>query len=170
MFKKLLISVSVLCATVSAHAIPGGIGVVTDDVAKAVMCEENISISDHMRRMGAIIRELTGSVQSTFDGNDQELNKAAVIENAQMLRVHLSSVLPLTPSKIMSINAENPQEAKLVFQSYLLRMMQFTISLERELLKEPANQQEAELQQIHTEAFINEIYETVEKAHKLFRD
>jgi hypothetical protein len=169
MLKKMLINAVILCSVGTSYALPNGIGIVSDDVATAIMCEENISISDHMRRMGAIIRELTGAVQATFNSESQELNKEAVIENAQMLRIHLGTVFNLTPPKILAIDAEDPQGSKLVFQGYLLRMMQLTISLEKELLKVPTNEQEAELQQIHVEAFINEIYQTVEQAHDLFR-
>lgn len=170
MLKKLLISITMLSSSGVAHALPSGIGVVSDDVAKAIMCEENNSISDHMRRMGILIRELTGAVQATFNSESQELNKEAVIENAQMLRIHLSTVFTLTPPKILAIDAEDPQGAKLIFQGYLLHMMQLTIQLEKELLRVPTNTQEEELQEIHVEAFITEIYETVEKAHEIFRD
>jgi len=169
MFKRVFFTMAMLLSSGNASAAIEGLGVVSDDVAQAIMCEENISISDHMRRMGSIIRELTGSVQAVFSGDSQEMNKASVIENAQMLRIHLSSVFPLTPPKIMAIDAENPQGSKLVFQSYLLRMMQLTLKLEEALLMNPEDTLGQDLQQIQVNSYIAEIYTTVEKAHELFR-
>lgn len=170
MLKKSIIFSTILFAANLSQGLNSGIGVVSDDVAKAIMCEENTSISDHMRRMGFLIRELTGSVQSAFDGESKNVNKQTVIENTQMLRVHLSTVFTLTPPKILAIDAKKPQTAKLIFQGYILRLMELTLQLETELLKEPIGEKEVKMQQIHVEDHITEIYETVEKAHKLFRD
>ena len=171
MLKSLVLSMAITLTAGVAHAeIQGTIGMLSDDVAKAIMCEESNTIAEHMHRMGVLIRELTGTVQATFGSKSSDINKETVIQNAQMLRVHLATVFTLTPPKILAIDAEDPQGAKLIFQSYLLDMMRFTILLEQELLKSPVTPEEADQQQANIEGFINAIYNTVENAHSIFRD
>lgn len=171
MLKSLALTVVIMSSATLSHAeIPGTVGMLSDDVAKAIMCEESNTIAEHMHRMGVLIRELTGAAQASFNSSSSDMNKETVIENAQMLRVHLATVFTLTPPKVLAIDAKDPQGSKLIFQSYLLDMMRFTVLLEQELLKKPVTPEEVELQQTHVEAFINAIYNTVENAHSIFRD
>lgn len=146
-----------------------GEGVVTDDEATEIICKEYATISDHMQTMGGLIRKLVESIQQP-EGLVDDNEIAKTVRNVQLLRVHLTSVFNLTPAKVLSIDETDPQNAKLIFQGYLHKILGLTLQLESELIKRPQSYAAKTAQKVHIDHYITDIYETVAKAHALYRD
>lgn len=144
-------------------------GIISEETVANIMCEDGMQISDHMRNMGFIIRGLRELVQNIIDGQDLEKIRAIVMEDSQVLRTHLTAVLPKTPEKIKSIDKNNVQKNKIIFQRYLVKMISFTIDLEEELLKKPMTPDEIKIQRLKIANLIVKIDETINEAHELFR-
>ena len=144
-------------------------GLLSDDAINTIICTEGLEISDHMQKMGFIIRTLNGMLNSLINGDDLDDLKTAVLIDNQALRTHLIAVLPKTPEKIKNIDTKNIQKNKLIFQRYLTKMIGFSIDLETQLLRNPTAPDQIESQRIKIANLIISISDTVTEAHKLFK-
>lgn len=145
-------------------------GVINDTTVENIMCGEGLEISDHMGRMGFIIRSLREMVDNIIAGNKTDDLKAIVMVDTQVLRTHLTAVLPKTPPKIVNYDPEKIQKNKIIYQRYLVRMIGYTIDIEDELLKTPMTPEQDKEQRVKIANLIIKIDQTVQEAHSLFRD
>lgn len=144
-------------------------GIINESKVDEIICGNQYEIKDHMARMGFIIRSLREMVNDLVLGNNADELKAIVMIDSQVLRTHLTAVLPKTPKKIKDINPDQIQQNKLIFQRYILKMVTLTIDMEDELLKRPTNPDEIAAQRLKIANLIIKIDETVQEAHNLFR-
>ena len=144
-------------------------GIINESTVNKIMCEDKLEIKDHMARMGFIIRSLREMVDNIVSGYKVDELKAIVMVDTQVLRTHLTAVLPKTPAKIVNYDPENIQKNKIIFQRYLVKMIGYTIDLEEELLKVPMNPDQIQAQRLKIASLIIKIDETVNEAHSLFR-
>lgn len=177
---KKTVSTLILVLATSAHAQMGyefpGVtaqqnlpGIINETTVNNIMCGDKLLIKDHMARMGFIIRSLRELVNDIISGNNADEIRAIVMVDSQVLRTHLTAVLPKTPQKIKVINPEKVQENKVIYQRYLLKMIGLTIDIEDELLKKPLTPDQIKAQQLKIANLIIKIDETVTEAHNLFR-
>ena len=145
-------------------------GLINEAVVEKIMCGDKIEIKDHMARMGMIIRNLRELVSDIVDGENSDDIRAIVMLDSQVLRTHMAAVFPKTPKKIKKPEYGNLQFNKNLFQRYLLKMMEYTLEIESELLNKPMQPDEIEAQRLKIASLIIKIDETVEEAHGLFRD
>lgn len=145
-------------------------GLIEESLVEKIMCEDGLQISDHMGRMGFIIRKLTEMVQNLIIGEDLDEIRATIMVDIQVLRTHLTAVLPKTPEKVKNIDKLNIQKNKIIYQRYLAKMILYTIEIEEELLKKPMSPDELEYQRVKIANLIIKIDETVNEAHSLFRE
>lgn len=152
--------------TAAANHLPG---IISDSKVDEIICGNQYEIKDHMSRMGFIIRSLREMVGDLVGGETADELKAVIMVDVQVLRTHLTAVLPKTPDKIKKVNTAKIQENKIIFQRYLLKMVSYTIDIEEELLKKPINPDEVQAQRLKIANLIIKIDETVTEAHNLFR-
>ena len=145
-------------------------GIINKATVEKIMCGEKLEIKDHMSRMGFIIRSLRELVNDLVQGYNADENKAIIMVDAQVLRTHLAAVFPKTPTKIINIDPNKIQQNKVIFQRYLLKVIGYTIDIEDVLLKQPTTPSEVQAQQVKIANLIITIEETIQEAHKLFRD
>ncbi len=148
------------------HNLPG---IISDQKVDDIVCGNKHEIKDHMARMGFIIRSLRELVNDIIEGSNADELKAVVMIDSQVLRTHLTAVLPKTPTKIKEIDPAKIQQNKVTFQRYILKMISFTVDIEDELLKRPTNPDEIAAQRLKIANLIIKIDETVQEAHNLFR-
>ncbi len=144
-------------------------GIINEATVENIMCEDKLEIKDHMGRMGFIIRSLREMVSDIVEGNNADEIRAIVMTDVQVLRTHLTAVLPKTPLKIKNINPKDVQSNKIIFQRYLVKMISYTIDIEAELLRKPLTVEQTQAQSLKIAGLIVNINETVEEAHNLFR-
>jgi len=144
-------------------------GIIKDSTVNNIMCGDKLEIKDHMARMGFIIRSLRELVNDIVSGNNADEIRAIVMVDSQVLRTHLTAVLPKTPEKLKKINPAKIQQNKIIFQRYIQKMIGLTIDIEDELLKKPMNPDDIEAQRLKIAGLIIKIDETVTEAHNLFR-
>jgi hypothetical protein len=144
-------------------------GIISEAEVDQIICGQQNQIKDHMAQMGFIIRGLRQLVNDFVQGNDIEELKATVMVDSQILRTHLTAVLPKTPDKIKQINPAKLQDNKIIFQRYILKMIGYTIDIEEELLKTPVTPDEIAAQRLKIANLIIAIDDTVQEAHNLFR-
>lgn len=144
-------------------------GILEESKIEEIMCGQNSTIKDHMARMGFIIRSLRELVNDIVIGNNADEVRGIVMIDSQVLRTHLTAVLPKTPEKIKNIDPSNIQKNKIIFQRYIHRMIGYTIDIEEELLKKPLTPDGLEAQRLKIAGLIIKIDETVTEAHNLFR-
>ena len=144
--------------------------IVEDMEVNEIICGDTIAIKDHMAQMGFIIRQLTGSVNSIIEGQSTDELRAEVMLKAQTLRLHLTAVFPKTPDKIKDIKPGDLQGSKLIFQRYILILMEKTVDLEEALLTKPQSLEAEKAQSVKIANIILEIDEIVQSAHNLFRE
>jgi hypothetical protein len=144
-------------------------GIIKDSKADSIICGNESDLKDNMAQMGFMIRNLRELVNDFVQGADSYHLEAVIMVDIQVLRTHLIAVLPKTPEKIIKIEPQKVQQNKLVFQEYILKMVQLTIEVERTLLDRPQSLAEEKEQRIKVGGLILQIDETVGKAHSLFR-
>jgi hypothetical protein len=145
-------------------------GVIKDSTVNNIMCGDKLEIKDHMIRLGSIIRSMREMVNDLVQGNNSDEVRAVLMVDSQVLRTHLTAVLPKTPEKIKNIDPKKIQQNKIIFQRYLVKMVSYTIDMEDELLKRPMNPSQGQDQRLRLANLIIKIDDTVTEAHDLFRD
>ncbi len=144
-------------------------GIISDSKVESIICSEANNIQSNMAQMGFMIRNLKEMVNDFVGGSNSDHLEAIIMVDIQVLRTHLIAVMPKTPQKIKNIDPLNIQANKLIFQKYLLKMVQLTIDIEESLLKRPHSLEGEKEQRIKIAGLILKIDETVQEAHNLFR-
>lgn len=171
MVQKSTILIFIILFSLNAFSSSGGHlpGIINDSKVESIICGEENTIQSNMAQLGFMIRNLREMVNDFIDGSESDHLKAVIMVDIQVLRTHLTAVFPKTPQKILNIDPNNLQKNKLIFQNYILQLIQITIDIENELLIEPSSVSNSKAQRIKIAGMILKIEETVEKAHKLFR-
>lgn len=169
MTRNLMISIFALFFSfpIVAQDLPS---ILTEQEIQDIACGDSEQVKDHMKVMGRLIVELTGSVDMVLDPEVSEAKKSQVLLLSQKLRAHLSAVMLQNPPKLYKIDPENVLRAKLIFQDYVNKVIAKTLDLDFQLIEKPETPEEQKQQMIQVASLILEIDKIIKSAHFNYRD
>jgi hypothetical protein len=143
-------------------------GLFPPEDAFQITCDPDLPIVSHMRTMSRLISDMNSFVDELLNLHNSDV-RAALMSRSQRLRVHLSAVMHKVPDKIYQIDPSSVQRAQLIFQDYLVRVMQKTIEIELELMRNPSEPWQQQAQRVRLANLVFELESIVNAAHTQFR-
>lgn len=148
-------------------------GLLSQKEVTDITCGGGEQVRDHMQEMGDLISDMGSYVDALLNTEtsleDYRELKELIVRQSQLLRVHLAAVLVKNPPKLLKIDPSDPARAKILFQEFLLVVIQKTIAIEKKIREEPTEPKKIKEQNIEVGALLISIGETVERAHSRFR-